>query len=163
VLVGERVRLRPLAEPDLPLTRAWRNEDDTRSWFFDSGPVTEEQHAAWFRSYRDRDDDFVFVIEEAQGARAPLGQVSLYRIDWESARAECGRLIIRGSMRGRGLAREATRLLLDLAFGRLGLETVWLEVYADNARAIAAYEACGFVVTQTTGRRLTMTAAKPAR
>jgi [ribosomal protein S5]-alanine N-acetyltransferase len=47
-------------------------------------------------------------------------------------------------LRGRGLGREITRLILSWAFGVLGAHRVELEVLAFNRRAINCYLACGF-------------------
>ena len=47
-------------------------------------------------------------------------------------------------LRGQGLGREITRLVLAWAFGPLGLHRVELEVLAFNRRAIRCYLACGF-------------------
>lgn len=47
-------------------------------------------------------------------------------------------------LRGRGLGREITRLVLDWAFGELGAHRVELEVLTGNERAIRCYRACGF-------------------
>jgi RimJ/RimL family protein N-acetyltransferase len=47
---------------------------------------------------------------------------------------------------GAGYGTEATRLMLDHAFGALGLHRVGLTVFAFNDRAIRAYRRCGFVV-----------------
>ena len=63
-LQAGRVRLRLLEEQDLPRTLAWRNQDHIRRWFFFSERLTLEQHAGWFARYQQRDDDFVFIIEE---------------------------------------------------------------------------------------------------
>ena len=46
---------------------------------------------------------------------------------------------------GRGYGTEATRLVLDHAFGTAGLHRVELEVYATNPRARHVYERAGFV------------------
>src|SRR5262245_27558728 len=81
-LVNGRVRLRLLEEEDLPLTLVWRNQDENRQWFFSSDIIAPEQHRRWFDQYRDRDDDFVFVIEEIDTLKRPVGQLSLYRIEW---------------------------------------------------------------------------------
>jgi [ribosomal protein S5]-alanine N-acetyltransferase len=48
------------------------------------------------------------------------------------------------ALRGRGLGREVTRLVLDWAFGAASVHRVELEVLADNSRAIKCYLACGF-------------------
>lgn len=139
------------------MTLAWRNQDDTRKWFLTSTVISAEQHAAWFAQYRDRDDDFVFVIEETASLQRPVGQVSIYAIDWQRKRAKFGRLLIGDPQaRGKGLARQAVDALIDESFNRLGLEELRLEVLQDNARAIALYEACGFAVEGSEGQEIRM-------
>ena len=91
---------------------------------------------------RQRDDDFVFIIEEVIHADAdaqsrPIGQAALYNIDWASGSAEYGRLMIgEPDAAGRGLAREATDALVALALEQLGLREIHLEVIPSNTRAI---------------------------
>jgi diamine N-acetyltransferase len=157
-----RVRLRLLEERDLPQTLAWRNQDGIRRWFFSSQRLTPEQHAEWFARYRQRDDDFVFIIEEAghphTGTRLrPIGQAALYDIDWVRGTAQYGRLMIgETDAAGRGLAREVTDALVALALGQLGLQEIHLEVLPGNVRAIKVYEACGFEVAGSTEKALRM-------
>ena len=47
-------------------------------------------------------------------------------------------------LRGRGLGREVTRLVLAWAFEVLGVHRVELQVLAGNRRAVNCYLACGF-------------------
>jgi diamine N-acetyltransferase len=146
-LTRGRVRLRLLEEGDLPLTLEWRNQDDIRKWFFHSNLITPDQHKAWYEQYRTRDDDFVFVIEETQSLCRPVGQLSIYHVDWAARRAEFGRLMIGDpEARGQGLAMLATGLLVDHALGPLGLQELYLELLSNNSAALAVYEACGFEV-----------------
>ncbi len=154
-----RLRLRLLEERDLPLTLAWRNRDDIRRWFFHSAPIAPDQHQAWFAAYRERDDDFVFVIEERErGGYRPVGQIALYHVDRQARRGEFGRLMIGPpDAAGKGLATEATRALLAAAPDRLGLAEIHLEVLARNARAIKVYAACGFQVVGRDDAALRMT------
>jgi RimJ/RimL family protein N-acetyltransferase len=157
-LATEGARLRLLEERDLALTRAWRNQDQIRRWFLTSDPITPQQHQEWFGRYKDRDDDFVFVIEETEVLKRPVGQVSLYHVDWLSGRAEYGRLMIgEEQARGRGLARRATTLLIDHAFGSMGLRELYLECLNDNHRALAVYADCGFEVVGQRGPVTLMT------
>ena len=86
--------MRLLEERDLPLTLEWRNREENRHWFFSSDPIAPEQHRRWFDRYKEKDDDFVFVIEEMESLKRPVGQLSLYDIDWAAGRAEFGRLLI---------------------------------------------------------------------
>ncbi len=158
-LQAGRVRLRLIEEQDLPRTLVWRNQDHIRRWFFSSELLTLEQHIAWFARYQKRDDDFIFIIEEAdpQAGARPIGQVALYNIDWVRGTAEFGRLMIgEADAAGRGLAREATAAVVALALDQLGLQEVHLEVIPDNVRAIKIYEACGFQVTGSTEKAVIM-------
>lgn len=140
------VRLRLLQEADLPQTLAWRNQPHIRRWFFNSEALQFEQHLHWFTQYRERDDDFMFIIEAVELAYRPVGQVALYHIDWSTLQAEFGRLMIgEAEATGRGLALAATQAVIQIAFGQLGLEQLYLEVFGDNIRAIRIYELVGFV------------------
>lgn len=134
-----------LWDTHLPMTLKWRNE--LRDFFVTKTPVTEETHRAWYAKYRELDTDFVFIINEAKDLHRPVGQVSLYNIDWQKKTAEFGRLMIGDpEARKRGLAHAATRRICQLA-DEWGLEEVTLVVWATNTSAIHIYEACGFKKT----------------
>jgi RimJ/RimL family protein N-acetyltransferase len=139
------VRLRLLEEADLPLTLAWRNRVENRQWFFSPDPIQPDDHRRWFDQYRDRDDDFVFIIEETETLKAPVGQLSLYGIDWTAGRAEFGRLLVGPpEARGLGLAEQATAGLTDEALARWGQRTIRAECLTTNVRAIRVCVAAGF-------------------
>jgi [ribosomal protein S5]-alanine N-acetyltransferase len=72
-----------------------------------------------------------------------IGHASL-GVDSEqhSARYTVGLFV--AALRGRGLGREVTRLVLAWAFDALGVHRVELEALASNSRAINCYLACGF-------------------
>src|SRR5260370_2496650 len=82
------VRLRMITEADLDMTMSWRNRDDVRIWFKNSELITAEHHRTWYSRYSILDDDFVFVVE-VQGR--PVGQASVYGINWPDSSAEIGR------------------------------------------------------------------------
>jgi diamine N-acetyltransferase len=162
VLQGEKIRLRPLAREDLPLTLSWRNQDAVRQWFFHSGIISSEQHYAWYEEYCERDDDFIFIIEETDILQLPVGQVALYHVDWLARRAEFGRLMIgEPRARGKGLAKAATQLMLEYAVSELQLCEIYLEVYETNMPALAVYRACGFTETRRCNGIVTMTWKAP--
>lgn len=140
-----RIRLRLLEATDLPMTLRWRNEDHIRKWFVHSKVISPDQHQKWYEQYSQRDDDYVFIIEEKQNFQKPVGQVSIYKIDWNCRSAEFGRLLI-GEQKAqrKGIAKEATGLLLNYAFTTLGIDEVELLVKKDNKPAIAIYRSLGF-------------------
>jgi RimJ/RimL family protein N-acetyltransferase len=163
---GERVRLRPLAESDLPMTLAWRNQDHIRRWFINSDLLTYEQHHGWFEQYARRDDDFVFIIEETEEMLKPVGQAAIYKIDWELQRGEFGRIFIgEPEAVGKGLAREATALILDYAFGQLRLKEVEAYILSANAASLAVVYSCGFSEAGGSGetRRVVVSAPEQSR
>lgn len=145
---NETVVLRLLEEPDLPLTLSWRNQENIRRWFFTTEEISFEKHLAWFNRYSTLDTDFVFVILAKELDLKPVGQISLYAIDWQSRIGEYGRLMIGESeARGKGLARSASLLLLQVGFGLLGLKEIILEVKHDNLPAVSIYRSIGFEET----------------
>lgn len=157
-IVNGRVRLRLLREDDLAMTRAWRNQDHIRRWFFTTGVMSEEQHRSWFDRYQQHDDDFVFVIEETETLRRPVGQAALYRVEWTSRRAEFGRLLIGDpDASGLGLGRLATEALTRFALDTWSLHEIYLDVLETNTRAIAIYEQCGYIASDAANGSVHMT------
>jgi RimJ/RimL family protein N-acetyltransferase len=142
-LPGPRATLRLVTRVDLPRTLAWRNKNRVRAAFIHSSELSADEHGQWFDAYAERDDDFVFLIEERDSGR-PVGQVSLYGIDWTAGTATFGRLLIgEDDALGQGFASEATRLVLSYA-RRVGLREIRLEVFKGNGRAIGLYRRHGF-------------------
>jgi len=145
---GEHVVLRLLEEADLPLTLSWRNQDHIRTWFLRTDVILEKDHFAWFERYKDLDNDFIFVILSKDLNHIPVGQISLYDINWNTGSAEYGRLMIGDPLaKGKGYAKEATRFLLEYGFTQMGLKEVHLEVKEENLIAQKIYLDCGFVET----------------
>jgi RimJ/RimL family protein N-acetyltransferase len=141
------VRLRLIERSDLESLRRWRNRVDVRTRFFSTDIITEEQQLKWWQSYADADDDWFYIVEVLDpdlGPR-PAGAIALYHYDRSARAAEYGRLMIGEDWaRGRGLARTASRLLLDYSFRHLGLSSIHLEVLRDNTPALRLYESLGF-------------------
>lgn len=140
-LRGNFVDLRPLRVEDAALTFAWRHSE--RAALLNQGAGTVAQQAQWIASRPPA--EFNFVIETKQGR--PLGMLSLTDIDRVNSRAEPGRFLIGDEAAARGLpaAAEATRLIYELAFERLGLRRVYGTVAADNARMIKWQRYLGMV------------------
>lgn len=135
------VRLRELEEGDAEQVVAWRNRSDVESQLFAAAPPSLESHRRWFERYRVGNDrrEFIIVAEER-----PVGTVCLADIDRVHRRAEYGILLGDPSVRGRGIGHRASELVLEHAFTTLGLERIYLSVFADNAAAIRLYERLGF-------------------
>lgn len=163
-LKGQSIRLRLLEHADLPMTLRWRNDDAIRPWFFNSDLISAPMHEQWWHGYRERDDDFVFVIEDTAANHQPVGQASVYRVDWERKTAEFGRLMLgEPAARGRGLARDAVNVLTAFAFDGLALTELMLQLKEANSVAAAVYQSCGYRVVNRDAGVVTMTLSRPGR
>ena len=73
-----------------------------------------------------------------------MGTISLKHVDSQSGTAEYA-ISMRKEAQGGGYAKKATEQVLNIAFEEWKLNRVYLNVVADNGRAIRFYEKCGFV------------------
>lgn len=142
-LHGKNVVLRPMRREDAEEIVRWRNAPDVHAQMFAADPPTMEGHMQWFDSLQKRDDKVEFVIVENSSGR-PIGTIGLSNIDRVNHRAEYGILIGEADARGKGLAREASQLILKYAFEMLQLHRVFLYVFRENEPAIRLYRALGF-------------------
>ena len=145
ILDGQRIRLRPVAERDLPRFIDWLNDPEVRYWLSlsEAPDLTMEAEREWYERQRGSENDVVWMIETAEGR--PLGTVGLHGIDETSGRGTLGIFIGEKDCWARGYGREAIALLLGFAFSELELRRVELFVDHDNERGIRCYESCGFL------------------
>lgn len=54
--------LRSIQEDDVELLRVWKNRN--KQYFFHNETISIEQQLSWYRSFRNRADDHMFVVEE---------------------------------------------------------------------------------------------------
>ncbi|HSD83118.1 MAG TPA: GNAT family protein [Anaerolineae bacterium] len=73
-----------------------------------------------------------------------IGLIGLYVISWPHRDASLGIQIGERTDWGKGYGTDALRVLMRYAFDELNLYRISLSVLAINARAIRAYEKCGF-------------------
>lgn len=102
--------------------------------------MTRAQATRWFEDLRDHPCAWVV---EADGEL--VGHVRLDTINNTDRRARLAIGLFNERHLGRGIGRAAINLVLEHAFGPLGLHRVDLRVLSYNTRAIRCYEACGFV------------------
>ncbi len=144
---GQRLRLRAVEKSDLPHFVRWLNDPEVIAGLTVDWPLAAWQEEEWFAGLSKRPQhERPLVIEVPQGEGwQPIGNLSLMNIDWKVRQAEVGIMIGEKTYWNRGYGGEALRLLLDHAFAVLNLNRIFLHVYANNPRAIRAYEKIGFV------------------
>jgi len=148
VLEGEKVRLRPFTDDDVPLLHRWFNDLEVLRWLHLSEDPPElikslEAHRERWQKMRDDPTQMTWLIETKEGV--PIGSVGLLAIHATHSRAELGVSIGEQSFWSRGYGTDAIRTLLRHAFGVMRLRRVQLITDEDNARGIRCYEKCGFV------------------
>lgn len=152
-LVTERLRLVPLGPEHFDGTWAALQEPEVMRLTGTHTRFTAEGVRAWLAGLAGQDDRADWAIlrtGEDSATSDHIGEVVLNDVDADNRSAGFRIALAASRWFGHGYGTEATRAVLDYAFGTLGLHRVELEVYAFNPRAQRAYEKTGFVVE---GRR----------
>ena len=143
ILEGERVRLRPMQESDLPHFVEWLADHEVTRWLAALGdPPTLEDEFAWYEAKRSDPDTVTWSIDTLDGGL--IGNVEL-RVAPHARRAEMGIAIQDRTQWSQGFGTDVVRLVLRYAFTEADLNRVELTTDEQNARAIRCYEKCGFV------------------
>jgi RimJ/RimL family protein N-acetyltransferase len=142
-LRGPRVTLRPVVEADAERMLRSTQDPEQRRLTGTHRVFTLTDLVEWCRSREQAPGRYDWVIEETDGD-GWLGDCALNDIDTDNGIA--GYRIALVARPGEGLGTEATGLVLDFAFGTLGLYRVELEVFDFNVRAQKSYAKSGFTV-----------------
>jgi [ribosomal protein S5]-alanine N-acetyltransferase len=139
------IRLRPIADADIPEIVAAVQDPDIPRFTTVPEPYGEQEARLWQRTaaagLRAGTDLALVVADAADGAL--LGSVGLHNLDPESGRCSAGYWIA-ARARGQGLARRALALLCGFAFAELGVARIEVWVEPVNAASLRVAEAVGF-------------------
>jgi RimJ/RimL family protein N-acetyltransferase len=119
-VLTERLRLRPFTRGDVDAVFAYRQREDVARYLFDV-PLSREECALAVQqrtaqvALETTDDKIILAVDE-QATGELVGEVSLIWRSVEARQCELG-WIFDPAHQGKGLATEAARALLDLAFG----------------------------------------------
>lgn len=141
-LRGSVVNLHPPDPDDAPRLVEWINRPEMREKLLFTYPIPVHEEREWL-AHAGGESTVLLSIRAADDARL-LGMIDLREIDWRSRVAGLGLFIGDEGERGRGAGAEAVELLVGYAFGTLGLDRVWLEVFDGNP-AERLYRRLGFV------------------
>ena len=141
---GNRLYLRLLMSTDTDLILRWRARPDVANQLFSERPPTRNEHDLWFSKLQNRDDRIEMIIVAHEG-NFPIGTIGLNHIDRKIGDAEYGIMLGEQEWRGKGMAREASALIIDYSFETLGLQKLWLRVFFDNMPARSLYYRLGFI------------------
>ncbi|NUO77961.1 MAG: GNAT family N-acetyltransferase [Lysobacter sp.] len=150
LLRGERIVLRGPRDEDADALFALFSEPQVMRYWSRPPMRGRDEAQALIDSIREGQQQRTmlnWVIADA--ADTAVGSCTLFRFDAAHRRAELG-YALHPSQWGRGIAREATSLALDWAFGGLGLHRVDAGIDPDNDASRALLHRLGFV---TEGRQ----------
>ncbi len=145
VIEGRNVRLRPPCDADADVRFSLGTNAEIAEMYGldkdDIKPMTREGAVRWVQWLAERPHAWVIEIN---GAFA--GEIRLDNVNAQDRRATMAIGIGNPALLGKGFGTEAIDLLLNHAFGDMGLHRIGIRVLAYNRRAIRAYEKCGFVI-----------------
>lgn len=148
MIYGKRVRLRALEKSDVSKFYDWVNDPEVTAGLTLYLPMSTLDEEKWFDSVQQRPQEekpFAIEIHDGEAWRL-VGNCAFFDLDRVAHAGEFGIMIGDKSIWGQGYGTETVGLILHHGFRTLNLNRVSLRVYADNARAIRAYEKAGFVL-----------------
>jgi len=142
----QTVSFRPVTQADAERLYGWRNHEEVRRYMYHDQPFSREDHARWMDSLGhmpSRRDRMVLYNGE------PVGLASFYDLRARPhplAHSAAWAYYLAGpDVRGRGVGACVEYLMIEEAFGPLGLEKLWCEVLVSNEAVWKLHQAFGFV------------------
>jgi RimJ/RimL family protein N-acetyltransferase len=146
VLTGRLVTLRRHAPQNVAAFRRWYADPEiARLARYQQTPMRAEEIERFFAARVVGPDALAMAVHERSTDRL-IGTCAFSQLDGENGSAIYHITIGEPDAWGRGYGTEATQLMVDHAFGTLGLHRIALFVFEFNERAIRAYRRCGFIV-----------------
>ncbi len=145
-MVGTSVVLRRHAPANLAEFLRWYSDAEVaRLTRYQDGPMRHEEIERFFAARALGPESLSLAVHIRETNRL-IGTCALSQLDSDNGSALYHITIGEKDTWGCGHGTEATRLMLDHAFGTLNLHRVGLSVFSFNERAIRSYRSCGFVV-----------------
>jgi RimJ/RimL family protein N-acetyltransferase len=143
---GELIVLRRHVPENVEAFQRWYSDPEVaRLARYQEGPMRYDEIDRFFQLRALGRESLTMAIHERETNRL-VGSCAFSQLDGENGSAMYHITIGEKDVWGRGFGTEATRLMLDHAFGTLGLHRVALTVFEFNQRAIRAYQRCGFLI-----------------
>ena len=145
-LIGSRVVLRRHAPQNIAAFQRWYADPEiARLARYQATPMRPEEIERFFTARVVGPNALAMAVHEKATDRL-VGTCAFSQLDGENGSALYHITIGEQDAWGHGFGTEATQLMLDHAFGTLGLHRIALYVFEFNERAIRAYTTCGFVI-----------------
>ncbi len=136
------VTIRKFEKEDIPKKVEWINNPENNQFLHYDIPIEVGKTQQWFDNNVGRTDryDAVIVVDGV-----PCGTIGLLSIDRKNSKAEYYIAMGETDLKGKGVAAEASKLILDYGFYELGLNRIYLFTETENISAQKLFEKVGFV------------------
>lgn len=138
---GEKTILREFERADIDRWVTWPRHRDPLFDNYNAPTLTERQRDLYYRQRIACTDARQYSVDALDGEF--VGRISLREIDWHQGASVLGVSFHPGRL-SQGLGSDALWSFLSFYFGRLNMNSLFLDVAAFNTRAYRVYEKCGF-------------------
>lgn len=121
----------------------WRNHPDVKKWMYMHNNISLESHLNFIEILKDQQDKIYFVVKQKDDY---LGVIDFYNITVESCKFG---LYTNPQNTTFGFGKILIEQCIQYAFEHLRIDTLRLEVFSSNKRALNIYEKFGFKETAT--------------
>ena len=146
------IKLRKIEPSDLPFLYQWENDASVWADGANHNPLSQQDLRDYIESTTGdiyKDGQLRLIIEEQssiinhQSSITTLGCIDLFDFDPRNRRAALG-MYVAPEFRGRGVGKEALRLLEEYAFGHLNLRVLYAVISTKNTACTALYRNAGY-------------------
>ncbi|MHA2472871.1 MAG: GNAT family N-acetyltransferase [Promethearchaeota archaeon] len=127
------------------ITARWMNDPEVRQYSRNPWPLSLEDIQKWFEPSSDRGvKDFVVFNIYHKKDKKIIGAIGLNHINWLNRNANIFAQIGVKEYWGKGIAGEASELIIEYGFSELNLHKIYSRVFTPNTRSLRAAEKLGF-------------------
>ncbi len=142
---GERIDLVAGNSKWANLVCKWMNDPKVRHYSRNMWPLTLEEVKKWFEPPPDRQmREFIVFTVYHKEAKRPIGSIGFNQTNWVSRNANIFLTIGEPEYWGKGIAGEASRLMINYGFTELNFHKIFAGVFTPNSRSLRAAEKLGF-------------------
>jgi diamine N-acetyltransferase len=135
------INIRRFEEKDIPYKVNWINDEKNNKYLHYDLPIKEDKTLVWFSDIKDRTDRVDYTITYND---EPAGLIGLLNIDQKNKKAEYYICLGDKKYKRKGIAYEATMLLINIAYKEVGLSKIYLFTEVSNIPAQKLFEKVGF-------------------
>jgi len=146
----ERVFLRPLETTDINenYLSGFKDEEVTKFLGVDGKSLTKEEVIRYINEGKNSKSYFMHAICLKENNKH-IGNLKIGPIDYKHGISDLVTVIWDRTQWGKGLASEAIRLGINLAFEKFNIRKLSAGIYSDNVGSIKAYTNAGFIIEGT--------------